>query len=140
MKSLCIVLLLALAACAQELPDAPQPQLTSSSRDTLTPLTWHRTLHSKTFWAAHGVLLAATVYDVEVTHAGLAHHKCVENGENLYPSRGYLYKTNLPIIAAFTVGDLVLRKMGVPFGYYAPPIVGSAKHFYGGSKWLTQCW
>jgi hypothetical protein len=35
-------------------------------------------IFTKTFLTLHGVFLAATVYDLEMTHQGLAHHRCVE--------------------------------------------------------------
>lgn len=144
LAGLVLAVFMSLSAFGQ-LPDAPQPQtpvppLVTRKVD-LKALTWHQTLHSKTFWVFHGAMLASTIYDVEITHEGLAHHKCVENSfENQYPSRGDLYKTNLPFIAGFTVADLLLRKVGVPFGYYVAPAVGSFKHLRGGTKWLTNCW
>lgn len=121
-------------------PVPPSHVSPRSTKGPLTPLSWRDTTRSKTFWAAHGIFLAATVYDVEITHAGLAHHRCVEAGENPHPSRGELYASDLPWVAGFTVADLFLRKIGVPFGYYVPPAVGSIKHIRGGTRWLSECW
>jgi hypothetical protein len=33
---------------------------------------------TKTFFLVHGTYLAANVFDIEMTHQGIAHHNCVE--------------------------------------------------------------
>jgi hypothetical protein len=52
-------------------------------------LTNHEVLDKK-FWVAHGLFLDSIIYDAELTHQGLAHHRCVEGNINLgqRPSRG----------------------------------------------------
>ena len=52
------------------------------------------------------------MFDIEVTHQGLAHHKCVEGNEELgyTPSRGKMYRNDMLFIAGVTIADSVLRK------------------------------
>lgn len=49
------------------------------------------------------------VFDVEMTHQGIAHHKCVENEVgDLFPSRGGTYRTDLLVLAGLTALDYAL--------------------------------
>jgi len=98
--------------------------------------------HDKAWAAAQAVWLGSIVYDAEVTHQGIAHHKCVEGNGDLSerPTRGALYLGNLAEYAAGTgFNYLALRFIGKPLifefaGY------GSVQHFRSGSAWLTNCW
>jgi hypothetical protein len=38
----------------------------------------NREVFDKKFWIAHGVFLDSIIYDAELTHRGLAHHRCIE--------------------------------------------------------------
>src|SRR5580765_2594064 len=98
-RTLSLLLLLAVSAAAQTLPDAPTPQPPAPAhgwvlwdgRDSLSNVD---VLKSKRWWIPTVALLGASVWDVETTHAGLAHHMCVE-GNHIYPphpSRGELYR------------------------------------------------
>lgn len=128
-------------SCAQ-LPDAPSA--VKSQESQLQVLTWKQTVsgrHAKLFWAAHALFLASIVADVELTHQGLAHHKCIENSIDFtHPSRGHMYAKDLSFFAGFTVADLLLRKAGVPFAPYVAPMIGAGKHAYGAYGWPSGCW
>jgi hypothetical protein len=110
----------------------------------------------KKLYAAHGVLLAAIVYDVEVTDRALQRGKCAEGNIDLgqHPTHGALYRNNLlkqfvPVVAidwfAVWVGlranwnsehpppSWQWRLLG-----YEGPVYGSFVHFRGGTKWLEN--
>jgi hypothetical protein len=97
---------------------------------------------SKTFIAVHSVFWGSIVYDAELTHQGLAHHKCVESNPALgtHPSRGKIYGENLLTFSAISGLDWVAAKMKIRYLPYVGPAVGTAIHITGGSKWLTECW
>jgi hypothetical protein len=98
---------------------------------------------NKKFIAAHAVLLGSMVYDAELTHVGLAHHKCVEANPYLgaHPSRGEIYGQNLLAFAAIAGLDWITAKLiKVHCLPYVAPIAESVVHFRGGSQWLTECW
>jgi hypothetical protein len=97
---------------------------------------------NKKFLLAHAAFLGSIVYDAELTHGGLAHHKCVESNPSLgtHPSRGEIYEQNMLVFSAVTGLDWVTAKLRIRYLPYVSPIVGSAVHFTGGSKWLTECW
>jgi hypothetical protein len=98
---------------------------------------------NKKFIAAHAFLLGSMVYDAELTHEGLAHHKCVEANPYLgiHPSRGKIYGQNLLAFSAITGLDWMTAKLvRVHYLPYIAPIAESVVHFRGGSQWLTECW
>jgi len=104
-----------------------------------------REVFNKKFVAAHGILLASFVFDAEVTHAGLAHHKCLESNLQLgpHPSRWQLYsgKGNLFFLGGLIGLDLVSEKFQIPYVPYLLPLAGAAKKFTAGTSWLTgTCW
>jgi hypothetical protein len=140
--------LILLAACvqcqSQTLPDAPSASSKLQADSRLVTRSWGETLTGKgstPFWIAHGIFFAATVFDIEATHQGLAHHQCVENSVDMpYPSRGHLYRHDMMFFAGFTVADLLLRKAGVPIAPYSAAAVGTVVHARGGAKWLTGCY
>jgi hypothetical protein len=105
----------------------------------------------KKAWGAQIFLAGAMVVDVEATHQGIAHHKCVEgnSGLNRYPSRSELYLDNFeqfaPIVLIDGLSALAFRHAHLPrwawkATLYGGPIYGSAVHLKGGTEWLTQCW
>jgi hypothetical protein len=98
---------------------------------------------NKKFIVAHAVLLGSMVYDAELTHEGIAHHKCVEANPYLgiHPSRGEIYGQNLLAFGAITGLDWMTAKLiKVHYLPYVAPIAESVVHFRGGSQWLTECW
>ena len=88
---------------SEVLPDAPsavrkQPSFLAfrGPRDPSPLRTNREVFHNKILVTTQLVWLGAIVFDVEATHQGLAHHKCVEgNGSNPQPSRGGLYRSDL---------------------------------------------
>jgi hypothetical protein len=98
---------------------------------------------NKKFIAAHTAFLGSIIYDAELTHQGLAHHKCVEANPYLgvRPSRGEVYKQNLLTFGAISGLDwATARFIKIPYIPYVTPIVETTVHIQGGSKWLTECW
>lgn len=90
------------------------------------------------------VFAASAIFDTEVTHAGIAHHRCVEGNPYFnthYPSRGHLYKHNAEEFAV--VGGLgflmtkarIYRWIPVGMGAY-----GAQMHFRAAASWLGNCW
>lgn len=117
---------------AQQFPEAPE-----EARPTLT----------KPFLIAHGAWFASIVYDSELTHAGLAHHRCVEIGGGIperHISRGELYGENGAVFAVGTLFDWLIQRSHPPkpfnFMVYAFPTVGTIEHLHGGSTWIASCW
>lgn len=123
MKSLLISLLLLSLANAQSLPNAPSKT------------------EKRIFWISNAVVLPASiVYDAEVTHQGIAHHKCWEANSNLprHPSRGQLYLYNGAFAAAEFGLDLLLHKAHIHYLDNAGAVFGSIVHFQAGSTWFTK--
>jgi hypothetical protein len=140
-----------------DLPDAP------SATFSVKPPTWNlaetppppaprqiEPIWDKKMWAAHLILAGSMIFDVEMTHQGLAHHQCVEGNDNLEskPSRGELYVDNLkqfaPMLVMDWLGTATVRAGHLPRWFwkplgYAGPIYGSFKHFHGGISWYTRC-
>lgn len=141
-----------------ELPDAP------SSSDSLEPVAWSLTelkqpepaprldrVWDKKTWAAHIVLASSMIFDVEMTHEGIAHHRCEEGNSDLkaHPSRSELYLDNLeqfaPIVVMDWLGSATLRHGHLPrwawksIAYFGP-VYGSTMHIKGGVEWYTRCW
>ena len=145
-----MVFILALASIAiAQLPDAPstvQPPVHKSSwRDPWvahTKSNWD-TLRDKSFLWTSFAEFAGGAYDAEITHAGLAHHQCVEGNPNLgpHPSRASLYEHNIPEQLAMLGFGFVVTKAGLPKWLY-PGVVAYpvSYHLYEGSGWLTNCW
>jgi hypothetical protein len=131
------------------LVDAPEPQgaragfWTFGAPDAPAPLRTNReAFRDKTWLAAQTVWLGAIVYDSELTHEGLAHHRCVEGNSDLgpHPSRRAIYLSDLPEYAVGTAFNwLVLRYVGKPL-IFEFPSYGTVQHVRGGSAWLSNCW
>jgi hypothetical protein len=111
-------------------PEKPLPEVPQRKRDRV----WN-----KKFVSAHAAYLGAIIYDVEVTHQGLAHHKCLEgSGSDPTPSRGELYGKTLATFAA-TVGlDWFLARHKIPIVPYVLPIAGTVVHVRGGTQWFSE--
>jgi len=98
-------------------------------------------LRDKTFVAAQSFYLGSIAYDVELTHQGLAHHKCVEDSsENPHPSRGDLYRGHIMEYSVGTVWDWLVMKYIGKYLVLEWPAMASVEHLRGGSKWLMSCW
>lgn len=115
-------------------PDGPQ-------------ISWKQGITEKRFWLPHAAMWLSGVFDVEVTHAGLAHRDrlhptgCVERNLDPHPSRGELYTNTLVPIATITGLDLLMRKAKIPFYVYdGGAAYGTIVHLRGGIHWLSQCW
>ena len=132
----------------EELPDAPikvtayRSDAHDKADDSMKYVIWN-----KKFTFAHVGELSSIPYDVEMTHAGLAHHKCAEGGggiTELHVSRRELYVNNLIPFAATTGLDVffkyMMRERYVAWAPYVSPAHGSILHFKGGTEWATRCW
>jgi len=92
--------------------------------------------------AGDGGLRAVNVFDIEVTHQGLAHgHPAAsKRGEDPRPSRGDLYLRDMPITMGIVAWDVIVRKLPLPFAGHVGPAIAFYKLGRRGTKWLTQCW
>ena len=101
--------------------------------------------------AANIFLAGTTIFDIEMTHEGIAHHKCVEGNLALtrHPSRGELYFDNLqqfvPVVVISGLTALSGRAAHLPVWFwktmeYMGPVYGSTIHLRGGIHWYTRCW
>jgi hypothetical protein len=130
------------------LPDAPLPRPTPGfwafgGADDAHPLrTNHEVWHDKTWRATQTFWLGAIIYDVELTHAGLAHHRCVEGNSELsrHPSRTGLYLSNLPEYLVGTGFNWMMLKFVSKPLIFEMPAIASVAHIRGGSEWVTRCW
>ena len=142
-----LVLFLGLSAVGQNLPDAPQPQPVkkcgpwSCWNPTTRPT--KEVFKDKTFLAVVSTDAAVIVFDNEMTHEGLAHHKCVEGNPNLpmHPSRGQLYASDLPEFAVVSGGAFLFTKLSLPkwltLSLLPYPV---EEHLRGGIGWAENCW
>jgi len=105
--------------------------------DRVKDLTSRPSVWNKKFILTHALMFASIVYDDEVTHQGIAHHKCTEANASPHPSRGELYVKDLPVAVAVTAFDYFLARKHILIAPYTNPLVGAAKHFYGGTEWFT---
>jgi hypothetical protein len=139
MKWLTFVLLISTVFGQTRLPDNPPSPVRLPA--------WRRSLAGHPsrlgFWTAHAGLLGATVYDEEITHAGLAHHKCTETNPDLpaHPTRGQLYRNGLLTDAVLTGIDYLLYKKIAHGSQFIGAAYGVEVHVRGGTGWLTEgCW
>lgn len=118
----------------------------SQQHNFIRPPIW-----DKKMLVADMVLASSMLLDTEVTHEGIAHHRCEEGNLSLpgHPSRGELYTYNLLEFAPITLFDWwvakAVRNGHLPRWYwksisYMGPVGGSVSHFQGGVRWLTNCW
>jgi hypothetical protein len=109
---------------------------------------------NKKFLAAHAVLWGGFAYDALLTQYGVDAHRCVEgtwissgstwfhgtyypNGHHHFVP-GREYGTLVPIYAAATVADWMMRRKHVRLVPYVIPVALGVPHWVGGSEWLTQ--
>jgi hypothetical protein len=150
-----ILLALVLSGHAQEVGSSQYGNQFPAAPEPVKPLphgAWqHDPPRLKTFtrtWViAHSVFAASIVYDAEVTHTGIAHHKCVEQNSDLprHPSRGELYRDSALPFAVMTGFDLLVQSRHLPKGAawigYIGAIYGTGIHAGYGSTWFgAGCW
>ena len=156
-KTFILIVLLSLACRAQQygssqygdqFPDAPEPVKKGLYGGWMHDRQGDpkQKTFTKRFVIAHGVYLASIVYDVEVTHAGVAHHNCQEGNTDLSsrPSRGELYRSNLLEFGVLTAFDAFIqsrhfeKKQG--WVAYIGSSYGTVVHLKAGTRWLAECW
>jgi len=117
-----------------KLPDNPQPRV-----------------FTKSFLIGHGVYLAANVFDIEMTHQGIAHHRCVEGGFDgeRHPARGEMYAIDMTVLTFSTLVDALFKyELNQPNNHtkwlaWTPFTLagwGTVGHLRGGIKWYANCW
>jgi hypothetical protein len=113
-----------------------------SKADGSRPAAMYKGIWNKKFIAVNAAFLGSIVYDVELTHQGLAHHNCVEGNPllNSHPTRGDLYRLNMLMFSAVTGIGWLSAKAKIPYIPSVGPVMGTVVHMSAGSKWLTQCW
>jgi hypothetical protein len=143
-----------------DFPDNPSVQLSTTS----TPFSWNLDqpathlksiprplpVWDKQMWLVHGVFAGATVFDIEVTHEGLAKHKCVEGNLELgqHPSRKDLYVDSfleefVPETFFDWLGAAGARAAHEPRRWwksigYIGATGGTIVHVRGGMQWFTH--
>lgn len=150
MKSLAMFLLLVAPLMGQEqFPEAPQPVRQNASGGyevDRAKLPKKQPIFTKTWLGAHAFYLGTEVYDAEMTHEGLAHHRCREGNLSLgaHPSRGDLYRSNLIEWGLVSGIDLLMQAAHPPKAFKWVPYMGAAygsqDHLRGGTSWLMGCW
>ena len=143
-----------------ELPSAPSA-VPSLKPD---PVVWNLTelkqpeaalrpdpIWDKKAWGMQIFFAGSIIFDVEATHQGIAHHRCVEGNSALRqkPSRGELYLDNLeqfaPTVFVNAMGVLAVRHAHLPRWAwkamaYGGPVYPITMHLKGGIDWFTRCW
>lgn len=132
------------------LPAAPVPApqrrpgfRTFGRADNAHPLrTNYEVFHDKAWIATQAVWLGGIAYDVEITHEGIAHHRCEEGNINLtrHPSRGDLYRSDLPEYAIGTAFNVIVLKFLAKPLIFEWPAISTGRHLQAGSSWLLNCW
>ena len=147
MRHLLTLLLLTVPLTTQDLsqfPEAPVPVKQNASGGyevDKARLVKDRPALTKKFIAAHAIFLGANVFDIEMTHQGAAHHRCVEGGfdGDPHPSRGEMYRNDGIVFAALTLMDFAFQKAHPPRAFSWVPYMGStygtAVHLKGGIEW-----
>lgn len=142
------VLLLCVSAFAQELPDAPSAIEPPKHGKVYTAFhtSWDypnvptkEVLSGKAFWATFLGDVAMSSFDAEMSHAGLAHHRCAEaHGNN---SRWELYRANIPENVAVGVVSFIWLKVKGP-KYVLPAFLARPGyvHIKAGLSWYQDCW
>jgi hypothetical protein len=153
---LCLLLTSAVVSAqniSDQFPEAPQPvkhsQFGGYEVDK-AQLPKRAPIFTKTWVGAHAFYLGAVVADAELTHQGLAHHKCVEGNTDLgrRPSRGDLYRNNMIEFGLLTGMDLLFQAVhqndhpSKAFAWvpYIGAGYGSTVHLKGALTWPTRCW
>jgi hypothetical protein len=133
----------------EQFPESPQPvkrmQFGGYELDKSKIIPEPRTF-TKKFIFAHAAYLSADVFDIEMTHQGLAHHNCVEGGFDggRKPSRTELYAVDMIVFAVTTGLDSLFQKDHPPkwasWIPYMGAVSGTVTHLKGGIEWYNRCW
>ena len=113
-------------------PDSSQPLRTNS-----------QIFHDHLWQTTQAVWLSSIVYDEEVTHQGLAHHKCYEKNlfNNPNPSRWQLYRNSIPEYAFGTAFNYLMMRYVTKSLILGFPAIATKEHIEGGTQWFTEgCW
>jgi hypothetical protein len=129
-----------------QLPDAPQPSTAKCGPWSC----WNPHIRPNAEVLKNGAFLFAAVgdaavatFDVEMTHQGLAHHRCVEAnpGLPLHPSRGQLYRSDAMEEATVAGFGFLSTKLGLPRWITLAMLPYPAEvHIRGGMSWVGRCW
>lgn len=142
-----LIWLVLIGAAFAQLPDAPAPQPAAKCGPWacyhLQTIPTRQVFQSKAFYALIAGDFMAGAFDAEMTHEGIAHHVCVEGSVHPpYPSRGDLYRAQIPEYAATAaVGFIWLKVRGPKWlmpALLTGPIYGHI--FKGGLPWYEGCW
>jgi hypothetical protein len=137
-----------MSAASDEVPDAPsalrlilptEPTAKLSHKPSRgrfmhgeTDRLTSREVFDRRFWIAHGIFQDSIIHDAELTHQGLAHHRCVEGHMNL----GSIHRARRSIVIILLEQFLSLTFMDWALGKYVwkglgyeGATVGSVIHF-----------
>jgi hypothetical protein len=142
----CAILSLCASALSQSmesaiLPETPQPSHIRRVYVPSTPLGWHETFTSKTFWSTHSVYALSIAADEYVTLRGES-HGCLEHGDagGYHVSFGRMGAVDWSEFGGITLLDLALRKVNIKIAPYSTPLIAAAKHGLGVYHWTqTGC-
>lgn len=149
-KLLVAIVFVGMAMAQPDAPSTAQPPAPAAKEGSWTRLwdgrlarTNAEVVTAKRWWIPSLVLLGATTFDIETTHAGLAHHRCVEANRNfpLYPSRGELYRNGLIESGAVMGLGFLFTKAKAPHWIYdGMATYGTVIHIKGAVGWYRNCW
>jgi hypothetical protein len=133
------------------IPDTPEPQAIGPATFWTfegdaghePPIRSNReAFHDKTWLIAQGVWLGPIMFDVEATHQGIAHHRCVEgnDGSNHYPTRAELYRGSIPEYVVGTAWNYMSLRLLTKSLIFIFPAMSGTTHLVAGTRWLTDCW
>jgi hypothetical protein len=109
------------------------------SQQGITSLVWNR----KSV-LTHTALVISTMYDVEVTHQGIAHHNCSEANPLVpaRPSRLQLYRLSLTPVATLIFAQWLMAKRGKQLPQFLEymEVAATAGHLAAGTVGLGRCW
>jgi hypothetical protein len=120
------------------LPDAAELERTEIPHRS----NWE-TLKNKSLWTYAAADILAGAFDAEMSHAGYAHHRCVEGGDGLprQASRAQLYRHDLPenvaVLAFGYLGTRLKMPRWLLFTTEAYPV---QNHIRAGLQWRQDCW
>lgn len=98
--------------------------------------------HDRVWITSTAAYFLSTVFDLEATHAGIAHHRCTEGHINPpYPSRAELYRVGMGEVALVGGVNFLLLKSKV-WRWVPATLSGalSVAHVQGGASWMGRCW
>jgi hypothetical protein len=137
----------------QTLPDAPivkqtdvhpQPTGFGSSwarlRDGSPAVSNKEVLKDPVFLVTTLAFAGTLIFDSEATHAGIAHHKCLEGIVNPpYPSRAELYRADLWQFIPAVGYNFLMTKARMRW-LSVISVAGTEVHVRAGMRWINNCW